>query len=93
MNQGIWRFAEWIDPIPSSARLTLGEGGTPLVRSRRLGPSVGLKNLFFKLEFTNPTSSYKDRFDCERTNCVVRWRDAGLAVRTTICGSSSNHAA
>ena len=64
MNSGIWRHAEWIDPIPPSARLTLGEGGTPLVRSRRLGPSVGLKNLFFKLEFTNPSGSYKDRFAC-----------------------------
>ena len=71
MNQGIWRFAEWIDPIPSSARLTLGEGGTPLVRSRRLGPSVGLKNLFFKLEFTNPTGSYKDRFACAAISDMV----------------------
>jgi threonine synthase len=64
MKAGIWRYAEWFEPIPPSARLTLGEGGTPLVRSRRLGPSVGLKNLFFKLEFTNPSGSYKDRFAC-----------------------------
>ena len=62
MKSGIWRYAEWFAPIPEWARQTLGEGGTPLVRSRRLGPSVGLKNLYFKLEFTNPTGSYKDRF-------------------------------
>lgn len=62
MNPGIWKYAEWFAPIPEWARQSLGEGGTPLVRSRRLGPSVGLKNLFFKLEFTNPTGSYKDRF-------------------------------
>src|SRR5262245_39261044 len=58
----IWRWAEWIDDVPEDARVTLGEGNTPLVRSRRIGPSVGLGNLFFKLEMINPTASYKDRF-------------------------------
>lgn len=43
-------------------RITLGEGNTPLVRSRRIGPAAGLANLHFKLEFLNPTGSYKDRF-------------------------------
>ena len=71
MNQGIWRHAEWIDPVPNWARLTLGEGNTPLVRSKRLGPSVGLKNLFFKLEFTNPTGSYKDRFACAAISDMI----------------------
>ncbi|WP_425617461.1 pyridoxal-phosphate dependent enzyme [Anatilimnocola sp. NA78] len=58
----IWRFADWLEPIAPAARLSLGEGNTPLVRSRRLGPSLGLPNLFFKLEISNPTASYKDRF-------------------------------
>jgi threonine synthase len=58
----IWTWSRWMAPVPESARLTLGEGHTPVIRSRKLGPSVGLKNLFFKLEFTNPTGSYKDRF-------------------------------
>lgn len=71
MNQGLWKYADWIDPIPAHARLTLGEGGTPLIRSRRLGPSVGLKNLFFKVEFTNPTGSYKDRFACAAISDMI----------------------
>ncbi|QDU26338.1 Threonine synthase [Anatilimnocola aggregata] len=58
----IWRFADRLEPIAPAARLTLGEGNTPLVRSTRLGPSLGLSNLFFKLEISNPTASYKDRF-------------------------------
>jgi threonine synthase len=58
----IWRFADWLDPIPAAARISLGEGNTPLLRSRNLGPALGLKNLFFKLEISNPTASYKDRF-------------------------------
>jgi threonine synthase len=61
----IWRFADRFSspPTPPAAsRLTLGEGDTPIVRSRRLGPASGARNLFFKLETGNPTGSYKDRF-------------------------------
>ncbi|MCC7087219.1 MAG: pyridoxal-phosphate dependent enzyme [Pirellulales bacterium] len=42
--------------------MTLGEGATPLIRSRSIGPSLGLANLYFKVESANPTGSYKDRF-------------------------------
>ena len=58
----IWRFADWIEFVPPEARLTLGEGETPLVRSRQIGPEAGLPNLYFKLETTNPAGSFKDRF-------------------------------
>lgn len=58
----IWRWGEMLEPIPTAARITLGEGDTPLIRSRRIGPAAGLKNLYFKLEHTNATGSYKDRF-------------------------------
>lgn len=58
----LWRWADMLEPVPESARLTLGEGNTPLVRSRRLGPAAGLKNLYFKLEHGNASGSYKDRF-------------------------------
>lgn len=60
----IWRWADDFAPVPPADRLTLGEGGTPLVRSRAIGPSVGLEHLYFKLESSNPTGSYKDRFAC-----------------------------
>lgn len=76
----IWQWAEWLDPVPEHARVTLGEGNTPLVRSRRIGPEAGLKNLYFKLEYVSPTGSYKDRFAAAavshmvadgRTRCVA----------------------
>ena len=58
----IWNWADKLQPVPSAARISLGEGSTPLVRSRTIGPSAGMDNLFFKLESGNPTGSYKDRF-------------------------------
>lgn len=67
----IWRWADWIDFVPEHARITLGEGQTPLVRSRRIGPIAGLKNLWFKLDFVSPTASYKDRFAAATVSHMV----------------------
>jgi threonine synthase len=58
----LWHYAKWIESVPSESQVTLGEGFTPLVRSVRLGPRLGLTQLYFKLEYVSPTGSYKDRF-------------------------------
>ena len=58
----MWNFLHAL-PVKTSEHIaTLGEGNTPLVRSTRIGASLGLKNLYFKVETQNPTGSYKDRF-------------------------------
>lgn len=58
----LWKYADKWNAPPAADAVTLGEGGTPLVRSRRIGPALGLRNLWFKIEGSNPTGSYKDRF-------------------------------
>ena len=55
------RYEELLPLTPATPRRTLGEGGTPLVRSRVLEGELGLAALYFKLEFVNPTGSFKDR--------------------------------
>jgi threonine synthase len=58
----IWKYADKWGAPPEADAVTMGEGNTPLIRSRRIGPALGLKNLWFKYEGGNPTGSYKDRF-------------------------------
>lgn len=58
----IWHWSDWLEPLPEAAQITLGEGATPLLLSRSIGPRAGLPQLWFKLESVNPTGSYKDRF-------------------------------
>ncbi|GAA5221520.1 threonine synthase [Membranihabitans marinus] len=43
-------------------QLTMGEGNTPLLRSDRISKKYNIPNLYFKLETSNPTGSYKDRY-------------------------------
>ena len=40
---------------------TLGEGGTPVVGLAEMGRALGLERFDAKLEYMNPTGSYKDR--------------------------------
>lgn len=58
----IWQYDSILPDIPEQYRMLLGEGQTPLVRSRSIGHALGIPNLYFKLENLNPTGSYKDRF-------------------------------
>lgn len=65
---------------------TLGEGQTPLLRSRQIGPGAGLDHLYFKLETVNPTGSYKDRF------AVAAISDMRMHGKTRVVTSSSGNA-
>ena len=56
------KYRDLFDDIGDVSLISMGEGTTPLVKSRRLGLELGLNNLYFKLESLNPTGSYKDRF-------------------------------
>ena len=86
---GLWQWSEAIAPVPPEARITLGEGGTPLVRSRVLGPRAGLPGLHFKLENLCPTGSYKDRFACVAVaDMVAQGRTRCLATSSGNTGAA-----
>jgi len=56
----MWRYAPVL-PAADSSIVTLGEGMTPLLRTRRLGERMGAHNLWIKDEGLNPTGSFKAR--------------------------------
>ncbi|MBF15978.1 MAG: threonine synthase [Chloroflexi bacterium] len=57
----MWRYIEVMPVINRENIITLGEGFTPLLHSKNLGNSLGMKNLFIKDESNNPTGSFKAR--------------------------------
>jgi threonine synthase len=56
------RYARFLPQVGGAGPVDLGQGFTPLVRSRAIGPQAGIADLRFKLEGLNPSGSYKDRF-------------------------------
>ena len=57
----LWRYDELLPVRNPAFRVTLGEGGTPLLPLYRLGQKLGLSNLVAKHEGLNPTGCFKDR--------------------------------
>jgi threonine synthase len=57
----LWDYAPLLPILDPAGALTLGEGGTPLLRIDSLNREIGLPNLHLKLESVNPTGSFKDR--------------------------------
>jgi threonine synthase len=57
----IWRWHEVMPVEDPSNIVSLGEGGTPLIRADRLGMRGGFAALFVKDESGNPTGSFKAR--------------------------------
>lgn len=79
------------DRLPVTDRtplVTLGEGGTPLLRSRHVEGLLGLRELYFKLEYVNPTGSFKDR-----GMVVAVAKAAEEGARAVICASTGNTSA
>ncbi|HEY6013074.1 MAG TPA: threonine synthase [Candidatus Limnocylindrales bacterium] len=82
------RYRRFLPVTDSTPSLTLGEGATPLVRASRLGATLGLSNLYLKIEGQNPTGSFKDR------GMVVAVSKAAESGATAIvCASTGNTSA
>jgi len=72
-----WRYKELYPFVKN--RVSLGEGGTPLVQSRLH------KKLYFKLESQNPTGSFKDRGSTIEISHAKDFR-----AKHIVCASTGN---
>jgi threonine synthase len=88
----LWRgvITEYAERLPVDAStpvVTLGEGGTPLVRAGHLSEVTGC-DVHLKVEGTNPTGSFKDRGMTVAISKAVQ--EGATAV---ICASTGNTSA
>lgn len=56
----MWRYADLL-PVGAEKAIDISTGFTPLIKSRNLGPMLGLNELYFKNDSVNPSYSFKDR--------------------------------
>jgi threonine synthase len=82
------RYRSFLPMTEATPALTLGEGATPLVRATRLGASIGVANLYLKVEGQNPTGSFKDR---GMVLAVAKAAEAG--AKAIVCASTGNTSA
>jgi threonine synthase len=88
----LWRgvIEEYRERLPvteDTPVVTLGEGGTPLVRARHLSQLTGC-DVWLKVEGCNPTGSFKDR---GMTTAISKAAEGG--ARAVICASTGNTSA
>jgi len=60
-TRSLWRYRELLPISEERYTVSLGEGMTPLRKASRYAAWMGLSNLALKLDFLNPTGSFKDR--------------------------------
>lgn len=82
------RYTDLLPITSQTPRLTLGEGGTPLIRSSVLEGELGIEALYFKMEFLNPTGSFKDR---GMVVAVAKAVEVGASA--VLCASTGNTSA
>jgi threonine synthase len=82
--RSLWRYAAFLptQPPPGAAS---GPGWTPLVAAPRLAELVGVREVWLKLDHTNPTHSFKDR-----VVAVAAAKAAELGIDTLACASTGN---
>ena len=84
----IERYAAHLPVTPRTPRITLGEGGTPLVRARWFERETGIAEVWLKVEGANPTGSFKDR---GMVVAVAKAMEEG--ARAVLCASTGNTSA
>jgi threonine synthase len=88
----VWQgvINEYRDRLPvseSTEVITMGEGGTPLIRARALSELTG-NTVWLKFEGMNPTGSFKDR---GMTMAITKAKEEG--AEAVVCASTGNTSA
>jgi len=89
MKSGVLiNYRDYLPVTSDTPLISLGEGDTPLVRCDNLEEETGCSQLYFKLEGSNPTGSFKDR---GMVVAVAKAMEAGS--QAVMCASTGNTSA
>ena len=89
MTTGVLERYSHLLPVNDKTPIfSLGEGSTPLIKSRSVSKFIGCDDLYFKFEGCNPTGSFKDR---GMVVAVAKAMEKG--VDTIACASTGNTSA
>jgi threonine synthase len=74
----LWRYRDLLplrNPTALMSAISMGEGGTPLIRANNLGMMLGCPHIYIKDERQGPTCSFKDR---QAAVSIASIKEAGI---------------
>ncbi|MGI6130477.1 MAG: pyridoxal-phosphate dependent enzyme [Bacillota bacterium] len=90
-RRGMWRYDGFLPVQSPLSIVSLGEGDTPLIKSRLFKERYGMEHVYLKVECQSPTGSFKDR---QASLGVSRLQsDSESGCLTASCGNAGAAAA
>lgn len=87
-TQGIARYLPNLPINDPSNLVTIGEGDIPVVPLSKVGQSLGLDSLYAKLEYLNPTGSFKDRGNAVQVSVL---KETGVTEAVELISGNAGH--
>jgi len=82
-SKDMWRYRELL-PLTDQPSVGTASGGTPLIRARRLGAELGIRDLYIKNDGVNfPTLSFKDRVTAVAINKALEFKLEAVGCAST----------
>jgi len=77
------KYMEFLPILEPKNVVSLSEGNTPLIKSKRLAEKLGMKNLYVKDETRNPTGVFKDRATAMAATKALEFERDIVAIAST----------
>ena len=87
-QRGMKRFLARLPIKDQKNFVSIGEGDTPIISLPRIAEKLGLRNIQAKLEYFNPTGSFKDRGNMVQVSVL---QDLGVQDVTDATGGNAGH--
>ncbi len=90
-GSGVWRYKEWVIPdIDDENIVSMYEGNSNLFWARRLGETIGVKDLWIKMCGNTHTGSFKDLGMTVLVSMVHEMIQRGKKIKAVACASTGD---